>query len=103
MTRASPNVSIGRASELEVLRGSIRDVTAGAASTIVIHGEAGIGKTFLMERMVHECAPRKLRTVKIVCRDTRNDALFIMRSIRETPSGNRRSAGSVWSCAEVSG
>src|SRR3981189_3482298 len=61
VTRASPNVSIGRASELEVLRGSIRDVTAGAAATVVIEGEAGIGKTRLLEDLCAIAQDRGMR------------------------------------------
>ena len=55
----------------------------GPKRILTVTGGEGIGKSLLMERMVHECALRKRRTIKIICRDTRNDALFIMRSMRD--------------------
>jgi len=50
---------------------------------LTITGSEGLGKSMFMERMVHESALRGLRTAKVICRDTRNDPLFIMRSIRD--------------------
>jgi hypothetical protein len=58
-------------------------IEGGAKRILSVCGGEGIGKSLLMERMVHDCALRKRRTAKVVCRDTRNDALFIMRSIRD--------------------
>lgn len=55
----------------------------GQRRILSVCGAEGIGKSLLMERMVHECALRKRRTAKVICRDTRNDGLFIMRSIRD--------------------
>src|SRR5216683_2697532 len=62
--RASPHASIGRARELEQLRGSIHDVTAGAAATIVIEGEAGIGKTRLLEDVCTIAQDRGVRVFR---------------------------------------
>jgi len=55
----------------------------GSKRIMTVCGAEGMGKSLLMERMVHECARQKRRTSKTVCRDTRNNALFIMRSIRD--------------------
>jgi len=57
-------VSIGRDSELEVLRGSIRDVTAGSAATVVIEGEPGIGKTRLLEDLCTIAQDRGMRVFR---------------------------------------
>jgi hypothetical protein len=50
---------------------------------MTVEGSAGMGKTWLMERMVHECSLRQLRIARVIVRDTRRDALFIMRTIRD--------------------
>jgi type II secretory pathway predicted ATPase ExeA len=55
----------------------------GSKRIMTVCGAEGMGKSLLMERMVHECGRRQRRTSKTVCRDTRNNALFIMRSIRD--------------------
>ena len=45
---------IGRTSELETLRESLAEAHAGSARTVVLSGEAGIGKTRLVEEFVGE-------------------------------------------------
>jgi hypothetical protein len=58
-------------------------IDRGPKRILSVTGGEGLGKSLLMERMVYECALSKRRTIKIICRNTRNDALFIMRSIRD--------------------
>jgi hypothetical protein len=51
---------------------------------MTVWGEAGLGKTSLFFRMVHECAVRKLRKAEVVWTDTRNhDYLAVMSKIRD--------------------
>src|SRR3979411_2923627 len=65
VTRASSNVSIGRASELEVLGNSIRDVPAGCAPRgAECGGEAGIGKTRLLEDLCTIAQDRGMRVFR---------------------------------------
>lgn len=48
MTLAPLDPLIGRGPEIELLGGLISHVTSGAAATVLIEGEAGIGKTRLL-------------------------------------------------------
>ena len=51
---------------------------------MVVWGEAGIGKTSLLARMIHECAIRKLHKSEIVWKDVNPpDYMAIMRKIRD--------------------
>lgn len=51
---------------------------------MVVWGEAGLGKTSLFFRMIHECAERKLRRAEIIWTDTRNHTyLDVMCKIRD--------------------
>src|SRR6266850_2966540 len=51
---------------------------------MVVWGEAGLGKTSLFFRMMHECSQRKLRKADLVWSDTRNhDYLAVMCKIRD--------------------
>jgi DNA-binding CsgD family transcriptional regulator len=45
---------VGRAGELALASEAIRELVAGSASVLVIEGEAGIGKTRLVQRIVEE-------------------------------------------------
>ncbi len=47
-------VFVGRVPELARLRVALHRVGAGSAQTIVVGGEAGVGKTRLVEELVHE-------------------------------------------------
>ena len=60
----------------ELLRG-------GRKKVLTVQGSEGLGKSLLMERMVHECSLRGLRTSKVILRENRTDALYIMRTIRD--------------------
>jgi len=51
---------------------------------MIVWGDAGMGKTSLRLRMVHECAQRMLRKAEVECGGTRNTGyLAIMRKIRD--------------------
>ncbi|WP_454061081.1 ATP-binding protein [Candidatus Nitrospira salsa] len=51
---------------------------------MVVWGKAGIGKTSLLARMIHECATRKLRKSEIVWKDHNPpDYMSVMRKIRD--------------------
>ncbi|MBI5482109.1 MAG: serine/threonine-protein kinase PknK, partial [Deltaproteobacteria bacterium] len=50
-TSSHAQVFVGRERELGVLRRSFADVRRGAAVTVLVHGEAGVGKTTLGRRL----------------------------------------------------
>jgi DNA-binding CsgD family transcriptional regulator len=49
---ASIDSLIGRAGELEVLRGLVTELNRGASATVFVEGEAGIGKTRLLTALI---------------------------------------------------
>ena len=51
---------VGRAAELDVVAAAVREVTAGQASVLVVEGEAGIGKTRLVQAIVEDANARDL-------------------------------------------
>ncbi len=51
---------------------------------MAVWGDAGLGKTSLFYRMIHECAVRKLRKSEVVWTDTRNHTYVdVMSKIRD--------------------
>jgi tetratricopeptide (TPR) repeat protein len=60
---------IGRAAELGVIREVVEAARAGTGTTLVISGEAGIGKTALAEAAVAEAGTRGMRAVHGRCWD----------------------------------
>ncbi len=57
---ASAEGLVGRGAELGVTAGAVRQLTAGHASVLVIEGEAGIGKTRLVQSVVEAAHTRGL-------------------------------------------
>lgn len=56
----------------------------GDKPIMMVWGEAGIGKTSLLARMIHECAIRKLHKSEIIWKDYNPpDYMAIMRKIRD--------------------
>ncbi len=53
---------VGRGTELDVLASALRELGDGAASTLTIEGEAGIGKTRLVQRLVDDAASNGVAT-----------------------------------------
>jgi len=45
---------VGRDLELQLIRGMVRDVRAGQAEVLLIEGEAGIGKSRLVQSLIAE-------------------------------------------------
>ena len=45
---------VGRDRELAMVRGIVRDVRAGPAAVLLIEGEAGIGKSRLVQSLIGE-------------------------------------------------
>jgi len=45
---------VGRDLELQLVRGMVRDVRAGQATVLLIEGEAGIGKSRLVQSLIAE-------------------------------------------------
>ncbi len=54
---------VGRSQELDALRAALTEVRAGATRTVVVAGEAGIGKTRLLDELVSGVGPEALAVV----------------------------------------
>ena len=54
---------IGRDAELEVIKSALTDAAAGAARTVVIRGESGLGKSRLLQAAAGEAKARGFRVV----------------------------------------
>ena len=62
MHTTASSVFVGREAELCVLRDAFGDASAGQPQVVVVEGEAGIGKTTLVERFLSDLpAPRLLK------------------------------------------
>ena len=59
-------------------------LNSGEKSIIIVWGKDGLGKTFLMDWMVHECAQRALAKAELVWSNSRKyDPYGVMRRIRD--------------------
>ena len=56
-----PDGLVGREAELAVAAGAVRELSEGRASALVIEGEAGIGKTRLVRRLVEDASAHGAR------------------------------------------
>ena len=65
----SPPPFVGRDRELAVLRDRLAAAQAGRGSLVLISGEAGIGKTALVDRLAHEAADARLTVLAGHCYD----------------------------------
>src|SRR6202045_5416184 len=54
VTMHPPTPLLGRTDELEILRQLIADVRDGRSAVVVVRGEAGIGKTVLLDALIAE-------------------------------------------------
>ena len=54
---SQPGALVGREAELSVARAALRAIVDGRASTLVVEGEAGIGKTRLVHSLLEEAEP----------------------------------------------
>ncbi len=67
----SPHLSslpfIGRESEIEWLGERLQEAQAGRGNTITLVGEAGIGKTFLAQRLLEQARAQGAKTLTISC------------------------------------
>jgi DNA-binding CsgD family transcriptional regulator/tetratricopeptide (TPR) repeat protein len=59
-----PSCLVGRESELAVSSMLVQDVARGASATLLIEGEAGIGKTRLVQSMVDDAAGRGMIVIR---------------------------------------
>jgi len=56
----------------------------GDPPIMVVWGQGGVGKSYLLAKMIHECAQREILKAEVVWTDTRSkDYLAIMRKIRD--------------------
>jgi DNA-binding CsgD family transcriptional regulator len=56
MPARRPPVLLGRASERQMLDGLLRNVRGGQSAVLVVHGEAGVGKTALLHYCVRQAS-----------------------------------------------
>jgi DNA-binding CsgD family transcriptional regulator len=68
-TPAAPATLRGRDRELAVLDGLITRARGGASSALVVAGDAGVGKTALLDRAAEHAAPR-VRVVRMVASES---------------------------------
>jgi len=57
----------GRESELGLVAGKIVDASTGHGSMTLVHGEAGIGKSTLLNRVIHIARENRLRVLQVRC------------------------------------
>ena len=57
----------GRDSELDILMGNLREAEEGRGSTVLIGGEAGIGKTRLVKELIKVAKVMDVRVLKGWC------------------------------------
>ena len=62
---------VGRRDELAELRAGLDDAQGGRGRLLLLAGEAGIGKTRLLEALVEAAEPTEVRAVWGRCRDAR--------------------------------
>ncbi|HET9436508.1 MAG TPA: AAA family ATPase [Candidatus Limnocylindrales bacterium] len=84
---------VGRGVELARLRGLLADVTAGRGRTIIVAGEAGIGKSRLLSRFAELASDGGARVVEGACLETADDGVpyapfveLLRELVRDTPS-----------------
>jgi len=71
----SSPVFVGRAEQLEVLDAALAEARAGAASTVLVSGEAGIGKTRLLEEFAARASAAGARVLIGNCIELGDGAL----------------------------
>ena len=56
----------------------------GEPPIMIVWGHGGVGKSYLLSKMLHECANRELQKAEVFWTDTRNyDYLALMRKLRD--------------------
>jgi predicted ATPase len=64
VTLASTDPLIGRERELELMRDLLSELTSGSAASVLIEGEAGIGKTRLLMSLVRSASERGVMVLR---------------------------------------
>jgi DNA-binding SARP family transcriptional activator len=64
---SAPNPFIGREKELVWLNERLQQAQAGRGSVVTLVGEAGIGKTYLAQRLLEQARTRGLKVLMISC------------------------------------
>lgn len=67
---------VGRAEELRALVPLLESAAAGAGATVLIGGEAGVGKSRLARELKREAAARQMRVIEGRCSSTRASAAY---------------------------
>jgi DNA-binding CsgD family transcriptional regulator/tetratricopeptide (TPR) repeat protein len=73
--RVSSPVFVGRAAEVAQLEMTLRQVVAGASATVVVSGEAGVGKTRLVTELINRAAGLGAVTLTGACLDVGDGVL----------------------------
>lgn len=58
---------VGRQAELGLAAAAIRQLREGRASALAIEGEAGIGKTRLVQSIIDDACPRDAPSIPALC------------------------------------
>jgi DNA-binding winged helix-turn-helix (wHTH) protein len=90
---------VGRSAPLERLRAALRDASAGRGSVCLAVGEAGIGKTRLIEELLADADPGSLRVAWAHCQAGHAPPLWpfvqLLRALHETLRASADRAGTL--------
>ncbi|MEU8824771.1 AAA family ATPase [Streptomyces sp. NPDC048636] len=76
MAATSATPFVGRVPELERMDQSLREARSGKASSVLIQGAAGIGKTALVRRWLAGLAPESFPVLRATCDTSEEDLAF---------------------------
>lgn len=88
---------VGREAELEFLRERLEECLAGDGGTVAVSGEAGVGKTRLMDAVAEEAEKRRLQCWRSAADPARSEVagslfLGVLRALRSSGSQRQRQA-----------
>ncbi|WP_432585717.1 AAA family ATPase [Streptomyces sp. HD1123-B1] len=78
MAAAADTAFVGRAPELERMHTCLREARSGKASSVLVQGPAGIGKTALVRRWLEGLAPEGFPVLRATCDTSEEDLAFGM-------------------------
>jgi DNA-binding SARP family transcriptional activator len=82
---------VGRASELAVLDRALAEAAAGGTPVVVIEGDAGIGKTTLVDHWAQQARPRSVAVLRGRCDELGRD--LPLQPVSDALAGHLRASG----------